>query len=66
MADKSGLIQEEVSVFCVELTNMDLDEKRVTKGLKNCTHIVSRNTFQREMVCSSLTEDSREDGWRRI
>lgn len=54
MTDKSSLIQEEVSVFCEELTNMDLDEKRETKGLINYTHIVSRNTSQEEIVCSSL------------
>lgn len=44
MTDKSHLRQEEVSVFCVELTNMDLDEKRERRGLINYTHIVSRNT----------------------
>lgn len=54
MTDKSCLIEEEVSVFCEELKNMDLDEKRDTKGLINCTHIVSRNTSQAEIVCSSL------------
>lgn len=44
MADKSGLIQEEASVFCVELTNMDLDEKIVTKGLEKLhTHRLTQH-----------------------
>lgn len=50
MTDKSRLRQEEVSVFCEELTNMDLDEKRERKGLINYTHIVSRNTSREEIV----------------
>ncbi len=54
MTDKSGLIQEDVSVFCEELLNMELDEKSETKGLINYTHIVSRNTSQAEIVRSSL------------
>lgn len=28
MTDKSGLIEEDVSVFCEELANVELDEKR--------------------------------------
>lgn len=47
MTDKSSLIREDVSVFCEELTNMELDERGETKGLINYTHSVSRNTSQR-------------------
>lgn len=54
MTDKSCLIQVEASVFCEELTNMKLDEKRERKALINYTHIVSRNTLQEEIVSSSL------------
>ncbi len=54
MTDKSGLIQGEASVFCEELTNMELDEKRERKALINYTHIVSRNTSQEQIVGSSL------------
>lgn len=51
MTDKSGLIEEEVSVFCEELANM---ERGREKGLINYTHIVSRNTSREEIMCSSL------------
>lgn len=53
MTDKSSLIQEEASVFCEELTNMERDEKRERKALINCTHIVSRNTSQDEIALIS-------------
>lgn len=54
MTDKSCLIQVEASVFYEEHTNMELDEKRERKALINYTDIVSRNTCQDEIVCSSL------------
>lgn len=58
-------------MFCEELTNMELDEKRETKGLINYAHIVSRNTSQEEIACSSLKRlklkvASCGDGWNRI
>lgn len=53
MTDKSSLLQEGASLYCEELTNMDLDEKRERKSLINYTHIVSRNTSQEEIVLIS-------------
>ena len=54
MTDKSSLIQEEASVFYEEHINMELDEKRERKALINYTLIVSRNTCQEVIGCSSL------------
>lgn len=45
-------------MFYEELRNRELDEKRQRKALINYTHMVSRNTSQEEIACSSLKSSS--------